>query len=181
MYENILNLLKNKNIIVEDGLTLDEILEIEKIYGFSFPNSMQNFLMVALPVSTGFYNWRNKEKENIEFIKNVINQPLEYINEMPEEVYWCEDWGEKPNGEEIFKAEVIKRLKSAPKIIPIFSHRYMPIIAEKNPPIISIHGGDIIYMGETLEEYIEVEFGEKKQNEIDFSRIKPIPFWSDLM
>ena len=96
MYQESLNLLKTQGIEMENGLTFAEVVQIEKIYKIEFPKSLRDFLMIALPVSKGFYNWRNKEEGNIENIKNTINQPIRYINNMPEEVYWCEDWGEEP-------------------------------------------------------------------------------------
>lgn len=55
--------------------------------------SLRTFLMTELPVSKRFYNWRNLEKENIESIKDMLNQPIQYIHDMPQEVYWCEEWG----------------------------------------------------------------------------------------
>ena len=133
MYQESLNLLKTQGIEMENGLTFAEVVQIEKIYKIEFPKSLRDFLMIALPVSKGFYNWRNKEEGNIENIKNTINQPIRYINNMPEEVYWCEDWGEEPEEEDTFKEEVKKRLRIAPKLVPVFSHRYMPIISNKNP------------------------------------------------
>lgn len=181
MYTNILKVLKENNVKFEDGLTMYEISKIEKTYDFSFPKSLQELFMVALPVSAGFYNWRNKEEKNVSFIKSVINQPVNDIERMPHEIYWCDDWGEEPDDENIFISELNKKLKKAPKVIPIYSHRYMPITNEVNPPIISIYGGDIIYMGKNLEDYIEIEFGSKNQSEIDCSNIKHISFWSDLM
>lgn len=181
MYEKILNILEARNVIVEKGFTLDELVEIEGIYGIVFPKSLRNLLMVTLPTSKGFYNWRNKEQGNVEFIKSVIHEPIRYIHEMPEQIYWCEDWGEEPKDEDVFKVEVKRRLSLAPKLVPIFSHRYMPITLEECPPVISVHGGDIIYMGEDIENYFDVEFGEKNQKDIEFSKIIPIPFWTDLM
>ena len=181
MYRGSLDLLKAKKIVFENGLTFDEIAQIEEIYEIAFPKSLRNFLMTALPVAKGFYNWRNREQRNVEYIRNMINQPIKYINEMPEEVYWCEDWGEEPKDENSFKNEVKKQLKIAPKLVPIFSHRYMPIISSENPPVISVHGVDIIYYGEDLEDYFKIEFGEKDQNSIEFQNITPIPFWSDIM
>lgn len=181
MYERVLSLLEAKHIRLDKGLTHDELFEIEGIYDIVFPNSLKSLLMVKLPISKGFYNWRNKEQQNVDFIKSMLNQPLRYINEMPEEVYWCEDWGKEPKDKDVFKIEVKRRLSLAPKLIPIFSHRYMPVIIEDNPPIISVHGGDIIYMGEDIIDYFYVEFGEKNQKDIRFSSITPIPFWSDLM
>lgn len=55
------------------------------------------------------------------------------------------------------------------------------MIPEDNPPIISIHDVDIIYYGQNLEDYFEVEFGGKEQGKIEFENINPIPFWSDIM
>lgn len=57
----------------------------------------------------------------------------------------------------------------------------MPETVDDRPPVISVHGVDIIYYGENLEDYFEVEFGEKEQDEINFERISPIPFWSEIM
>lgn len=57
----------------------------------------------------------------------------------------------------------------------------MPKTLDENPPVISVHGTDIIFYGENLEEYFKIEFGEKKHAEIDCQVIKPIPFWSDII
>lgn len=100
---------------------------------------------------------------------------------MAEEVYWCDDWGEEPEDEAVISKKVRERLKEAPKLLPIYAHRYMPMISDENPPIISIHDLDIIYYGKNLEDYLYVEFGNKTQNEIEFENITPIPFWSDIM
>lgn len=65
--------------------------------------------------------------------------------------------------------------------MPIYAHRYMPMVLDENPPIISIHDIDIIYYGEDLEDYFNIEFGKKTQDRIEFQNITPIPFWSDIM
>lgn len=181
MYESTINILKENGVVLESGLTFKEIIEIEQCYGFVFPKSLKDFLMTALPTSKGFYNWRDKNPKNIEMIKWTLREPKEYINELPKEVYWCENWGPEPNDDEIFKAEVRKRLKTAPLLIPIYSHRYMPQLEEENLPVVSIHGADIIYMGENLEDYFKIEFRKKLYSEINFANIKPILFWTDLM
>lgn len=181
MYENSFNLLEIQGIEFEEGLTLDELEQIERIYQIKFPRSLKQFLMTAQPISRGFYNWRNFQDDNVQFIKNVINRPLLDIHGMAEEIYWCESWGEEPEDEKAIVKEIRKRLEKAPKLLPIYAHRYMPIVLDENPPVISIHGIDIIYYGENLEDYFNVEFGKKEQNEIVFQDITPIPFWSDIM
>jgi len=35
--------------------------------------------------------------------------------------------------------------------------------------------------GENLSDYFEVEFGVKRQEDIAFGRIRPVPFWSEIM
>lgn len=181
MYEESLDLLKAHSVEFENGLTINEIVQIEKVYNIVFPDSLREFLMTVLPISEGFYNWRNMEHRNVDYIKRIISQPIKYIQDMPKEIYWCDDWGQEPENEVDLKEEVLKRLKKAPKLVPIFSHRYMPIITMENPPILSIHGVDIIYYGKDLEDYFKVEFGKKEQNSIEFDKIEPIQFWTDIM
>lgn len=120
--------------------------------------------MTALPISKGFYNWRNFDPKNIQYIKAAIYRPINNIYELVNEVYWCDEWGNEPS-DKSKRAEVIRKLlKKAPKLIPIYAHRYMPEMNIKNAPIFSIHDTDIIYYGENLFSYFKIEFGEKKAN-----------------
>ena len=181
MYKRSIDLLKNCGIKFESGLTIEEMLKIEKLYAIKFPKSLRDFLKEELPISEGFYNWRNFELNNIEFIKKMIYKPLKDIDDLAEEVYWCEEWGEEPISTEDKAKSVRTRLKNAPILLPFFSHGYIPVILDDNPPVISVHGIDIIYYGENIEDYLEAEFGRKEQAEINFQRISPIPFWSEIM
>lgn len=181
MYEESIKLLKLQGVEFETGLTVEEIAKIEDVYKIKFPKNLKEFLMTALPISKGFYNWRNLEQDNIVSIKKVINRPTEDVDELAEEVYWCDDWGEEPENVMDIAQMVRERLKSAPKLIPVYGHRYIPMIPEDNPPIISIHNIDIIYYGQNLEDYFKVEFGVKEQGKIELKNINPIPFWSDIM
>lgn len=179
VYEKSLGLLKGKDIKFEKGLSINEVNEIEKVYRIKFPDSLRNFLMEALPVSRGFYNWRDMSNDNVSFIKDVIKEPLLDVYNMAGEVYCCDEWG---NNKESMAKEVKRRLETAPALLPVFSHRYIPMLEmEKDPPIISIHGVDIIYYGKNLKDYFDIEFGTKNQAEIEFDDIIPIPFWSEIM
>lgn len=181
IYEESIKLLKRQGVEFETGLTVEEIAKIEDIYKIKFPKSLKEFLMMVLPISKGFFNWRNLNQDNVMFIKKIINRPIEDVYEFAEEVYWCDDWGKEPENEIDIALIVRERLKSAPKLIPVYGHRYIPMIPEDNPPIISIHDIDIIYYGQNLEDYFKVEFGGKEQRKIEFKNINPIPFWSDIM
>lgn len=58
------------------------------------------------------------------------------------------------------RVEVVAELyKNTPKIIPVYSHRFMPEMNDDNdPPVLSIHYGDIVYYGRNLQEYLLHEF-----------------------
>ena len=181
MFEKSLNLLKSKGIKLESGLTSDELLQIERIYDIKFPMSLKEFLMTALPISKGFYNWRDFSEENVNFIKQMIEKPLMNVKNMAEDVYWCDEWGEEPYDKNVAVEKVIEKLSLAPGLIPVYAHRYIPMNEEDNPPIISVHNVDIIYYGENLEDYFNIEFGNKTQNELNYQNIKSIQFWSDII
>ncbi|WP_054743173.1 hypothetical protein [Cellulosilyticum ruminicola] len=52
----------------------------------------------------------------------------------------------------------------------------MPMVEGENIPIYSIHDVDGIYYGGNLEEYFDIEFGQKDQRAIDFEHLRMIPF-----
>ena len=180
MYTEIISFLAACGVDFAPGLAQDEVERIEKIYGIQFPKSLRTFLMEALPVSAGFYNWRDFQPTNINRIKQVMNLPAKQIQEYAQEVEWNEEWGEKPDNLEDLEQVVRKRLECAPRLMPVYAHRYIPVMASDDPPIISVHDTDVIYYGKNLADYFEVEFG-KKLSEINVLSIEPIPFWSEIM
>jgi len=181
MYKESINLLQQHGVYFESGLTSTEIKRAEAIYSFRFPKSLCDFLMQALPVSKGYYNWRDVTEKNIDYIKHIIEKPVNDLCSMAGDIEWSDEWGNKPGTIREKVERIRERAKSAPKLVPIFCHRYMPIVDIEDAPILSIHGTDIIYYGENLTDYIKVELGEKRQEKINFQNIKKLPFWSDLM
>ncbi len=181
MNTQILELLKNRDILLEPGLTTDEFDQIQNIYDVEFPAPLHDFLGSILPVSKGFYNWRNFSKHNVEFIKACMQFPVEYICNQTNEVDWNEEWGIEPTNEEVRDDEIRKRALNAPKLIPIYLHRYMPLGHFNRYPIISIHGIDVIYYGKDINDYIRNEFGNGNRAGYDYETIQKVPFWTDLM
>ncbi|MCR5837526.1 MAG: hypothetical protein K6G88_13570 [Lachnospiraceae bacterium] len=138
-------------------------------------------LKEILPISKGFYNWRDQSDNNINYIKSSIARPISDIYELAADVYWNDSWGEEPCDSKTIEEVVRKKILSAPKLIPVFAHRYMPLIGGKQVPIFSIHGTDVICYGNNIEQYLKIEFGGMNQNEVDLSSIRSVPFWSELL
>lgn len=76
-------------------------------------------------------------------------------------------------------------VKRVPKLIPIFSHRFIPQTPGiAGNPGFSMHGFDTIYYGASLNEYFENESGEARNEFGKVHNIRPtrhISFWSHLV
>jgi hypothetical protein len=182
MYTRLIEKMSKKGVVFEKGLTKDEIKKVENQYSIIFPEELKNFYTMALPVSKGFYNWRDMSQENLFFINNAIDFPRKLLYENIDDIYWPEEWDEEPSTIQDKREILINRLSKAPQLIPIYSHRYLPsIYGEIQIPIMSIHGADIIYYGENLSSYFEIEFGIKSCSDIKYDDIPYITFWGDLL
>ena len=70
----------------------------------------------------------------------------------------------------------------APKLIPLIGHRYLPEQPhEAGNPVFSIFGTDAIYYGANLKDYFDREFTLWSSRPWPKTKIKYIPFWSDLV
>ncbi|WP_069997332.1 SMI1/KNR4 family protein [Cellulosilyticum sp. I15G10I2] len=178
----IIDKLKRKGILFAKGLTPEEIDEVQERYNITFPPDLKDFLSSALPLSHNFVNWRDTSKENIASIYARIDWPLEgMLFDIENNVFWYDGWGEKPDSLEDAFNICKEEFKKVPKLIPICSHRYIPSEPnEAGNPIFSVYQTDIIYYGEDLTSYLEIEFGFKKYERMNFSSIKDIRFWIDL-
>lgn len=80
-YQDLVNQMKLKGVSFDQGLSAQELLEIESMFHFTFPMELKSFLQTAMPISGGFPHWRyalrsDKGKKRIE---NQMNWPLESI------------------------------------------------------------------------------------------------------
>lgn len=175
--------LLSKDIEVADGLNDYEFSEIESLYSIKFPVELKKFYSRKLPVSAGFYNWRDKRSSNMNLIKGALDTPLKEItDDLREELFWCDKWGVRPAEFIESNRILLRRYEEAPKLIPIYSHRYIPFVEDaEEVPIFSVHGTDIIYYGDNLISYLEIEFGFRKYDDIDRNNYQYIPFWSDFL
>lgn len=189
-YKNIIERLTSKEVVFENGMSQSEIDDTEKLYNITIPIELTYLYALALPVSDGFYNWRDRSNDNIEKIKRALEAPIIGLqsslkNEFqrssdPFQDFWYEGWGEKPRDFKTACEVLLKRYNDAPKLVPIYSHRYMPCIKDNTRlPVFSLMESDIICYGENLIAYFEIEFGFKKYS--DMSECQYVEFWSDLL
>lgn len=188
-YNEIVCKMQTKGVLFEQGMSSSEICEAEELYGISFPIELKRLYSVGLPVLNGFYNWRDKSIINVEHIKEALKRPIldlqaelreDFQDDFPCDDFWCDNWGDRPNDFNEANEILLKHYNDAPKLIPIYLHRYMPFIENStNTPVFSIMGSDIIHYGESLISYLEIEFKLKDYN--NNMNCQYIDFWSDLL
>ena len=180
--QKIRDILEKKGIEIYDGLTDKEFEKIENFYSIKFPQVLRCLFKSFLP---NLYNWRDFSKENVKKIKDKLNWPIEGIKyDIKYNNFWLECFGEKTGNleQDLAKAEEYMRNQKnevVPKLIPIYSHRYVPCYPDSmEVPIFSIYQTDIIIYGNNIEQYFENEFVKFKNSENN--DIVHVPFWSEF-
>ena len=181
MYEDIIHKLGQKGVEFEIGLSEEELCWITYEYEITLSEGIKKFYKEALPISKGFYNWRDKSNENVVAIKSVMRSPIQWIVENSEEIDWNEKWGEEPSDSGERKQRIENMALRAPKLIPIYSHRYMASIRCNQAPVFSVYGADIICFAKDIIDYFLIEFRIKEHNVFKNNEVSYIPFWSDLL
>ncbi|MCI0491164.1 MAG: SMI1/KNR4 family protein [Blastocatellia bacterium] len=176
------NTLEQAGVLFAHGLSESEIESIQEKYRFQFPPDLKEFLMFALPISDGFVDWRDATEDEI---ANRLLWPYEGICfDIENSSFWLEEWGQQPESLDEAFATAKKAVESAPALIPIYIHRYIPDRPnEVGNPVFSVYQTDIIYYGSDLADYLENEFRyyfDRSEYSLT-GEIKHIEFWSRLV
>ena len=180
--------LRRQECTLAAGLSDSEVSRVEAQFGFHFPPDLKDFLQQALPISKGWVDWRDGAASEIQ---DRLAWPLDgMIFDIEHNDFWLDIWGEKPvvlaEAVAIAKAKVAK----APKLIPIYSHRYLPDVPHlAGNPVFSVYQTDIIYYGYDLASYFDNEFPQTqdgfptsdKQLDRYQSAPRSIRFWDDVV
>ena len=149
--------LNRAGVVFDAGLTPSELAAAEERHGFRFPPDLRAFLAFALPTGQGFPDWRDLDSSSI---AASMAWPLEGMCfDIEHNAFWPPEWGERPLDFQAAFAVARRHVAAAPRLIPIFGHRYLPDrpCAAGNP-VFSVHQTDIICYGSNLETYLQNEF-----------------------
>lgn len=188
--------MKSRNVVFEDGLSDSEVEHTELRFGFRFPPDLKALLQTALPLriasdqrTNAFCNWRSADEEELQ---QRLDWPFEGMAfDIENNVFRLDEWGTKPDRLEHAIEVARQAVAAAPKMIPIYSHRYLP--AEPHLArnlVFSIHQTDIIFYGCDLWDYFINEFApeserwqrRKAMSADEYAAAhRTIPFWSALV
>ncbi|MEM6908939.1 MAG: SMI1/KNR4 family protein [Pseudomonadota bacterium] len=157
------------------GYAKSELEAAQQQFKLEFPSDLVALLLDRRPV--GSLDWRTDQAK----IEDALSWPLKGILfDIDHSDFWLSDWGEKPQKKSDQHAIARDAIEAAPKLIPVYSHRYIPQEPnEEGNPVFSVYQTDVIYYGSNLEHYFENEFGAWSAK--PFKEYKVIPFWSDLV
>jgi hypothetical protein len=146
---------------------------------------------MVLEEGSSFYDWihgANSIRDALEQVVDGLAFDVENNN------LWSESWGAKPNTDEEREQRIRELIAAAPKLIPVFGHRFLLAEpCEAGNPVLSIMQSDIIVYGGDLHDYFLIEFGggtsseERETIKAAKRRIprvesyESVPFWGELL
>ncbi|GLY05606.1 MULTISPECIES: SMI1/KNR4 family protein [Actinoplanes] len=158
---------------IAPGLSGDEITGIESEFGFTFAPDHREFLAAGLPTGVGWPDWRSPDRTALRL---ALTAPVEgVLFDVAENDFWYDGWG-APFGDRVGTARAA--LMIAPRMIPLYAHRYLPAVIPGHP-VLSIYQTDVIGYGADLPDWLHREFGIGSPAA---HRSRPtVPFWSALV
>lgn len=169
---------------LQPGLTDNEVSAVERQHAIRFPPDLRAMLQEFLPEGGGFPDWRQSlHSSEVEYsIRNRMEWPLVgMLFDIDEGYFWNPEWGLRPQDISSRERIATSFIKSYPKLIPIFGHRYIPEIPhEPGNPVFSIHQSDVIYYGLDLHTYFRKEYYYPDLIGYQLPAVQPrrIEFWS---
>ncbi|HVP84924.1 MAG TPA: hypothetical protein VMS78_09395 [Rhizomicrobium sp.] len=159
------------------GYSQTELDDIQAKWNFRFPPDLEEMLRERRQVieEHASFDWINTPESQL---RTMLDWPFESFLFDINHGYWWKEWGEMPAA--LFdRAQRLKQIfTDAPKLIPVFGHRYIPEEPyEKGNPIFSVYQMDVILYGSHLEHYILNENGLVPRN-AQWPAAKKIKFWS---
>ena len=176
--KTVAEVLKGRGVNFESGLSNQEFTEIESAYHVCFPPDLRALLQLSLPMGEGFPNWRGSQAA----LQTILSWPVEGICfDIESNAYWFPFWGPRPA--ELADALAVAReaLAQAPRLIPIYKHRYIPAEPKAaGNPVLSVYRTDITHYGNDLPDYLNREFGVPLPAWAA-PMPRPIRFWDELI
>jgi hypothetical protein len=158
------------------GLTDTEIAAVEQEFGFTFAPDHRAFLAAALPTGRHWPDWRAANRDNL---RDRLTAPVDgLLFDVAENDFWYDGWGPRPPSSAAAATAARGYLLTAPRLVPLFSHRYLPAGLDGHP-VLSVYQSDVVYYGADLADWLNREFalGEPSPTVARAT----VPFWRDLL
>jgi hypothetical protein len=174
-------LLQELGLPCEPGLSHLELRSIERRFEFTFNPDHRTLLMAGLP-STGqkYGNWPDWRSDDSSHLRRWLFEPIDGVMfDVAENAFWLEAWGERPAKTEKALSVAKQALKSVPRLVPVYGHRFAPALPDAGLPVLSVVQTDVIVYGSDMADYLRREFGSGQAEPV--GPATAVPFWSGLI
>lgn len=176
--QRALETLVASGIVIDSGLSSEELRGLESALSIAFPPDLRAFLRVGMPASDGFTDWRAPHL----VLRAALAVPIEgVVFDVEVNGFWASGWGARPAA----NSQAVERARAAlldvPQLLPIVGHRYLPTEpSEEGNPVFSVVQTDVVVYGTDLADFLAVEYRVPRPKRV---RRTPttIPFWSELV
>jgi hypothetical protein len=173
---------------LEDGLSERELGRAEQHFAIRFPPTWRAVLAVVHPIArpvpprgadgvlrwTPCPDWRLRDESGT---RDLLDGPVQgLLFDVEFNDFWWTDWGPRPADVPAALAVAAVRLDSVPRLVPLWSHRY--VAADDASPVFSIVQADLYIPALTIGDLVT----GRDQNAVpnDDWPIGRVPFWSEL-
>ena len=162
---------------VGPGLTGTEVAAIEREFGFAFADDHRALLAAGVPTGDGWPDWRGADRAAL---RERLAGPVEgVLFDVGSNDFWYAGWGPRPPSAEDAVATARRHLRTAPRLVPVYAHRYLPA-GSSGHPVLSVHQTDVIPYGNDLTDWLHREFGLGGPAAGGPAPVT-VPFWGDLI
>lgn len=162
---------------IQPGLSSVELDNAQRRWDIEFSEDHRAFLAAGLPVGRKWPDWRAGDPDTL---RALLDWPREgVLFDVESNAYWHPSWGPRPADADAALDLARARLDEVPRMIPVYSHRYLPPRLAGHP-VLSIHQTDVITYGVDLVDYIHREFGGASPERHRTPEVT-VAFWKDLL
>ena len=177
--------LRNAGLCFDQGMTQEQLILAEEVFGFRFPREIREFLSLAVPVGQGFFDYRDVSEKNQKAFQDFQNRMEEYFrfdltNNRGDMLQLLAE----PLGNPVdFDAAVLEFFHNSVKLIPFYIHRCFYDGMDNMPIVSFLQPVDSIFYGSDFQDYLEVEFLEKELDvqKLPEQRLKETGIWQYLV
>lgn len=153
-----------------------EFADLERRFGFTFNPDHRTLLATGLPIGPRWPDWRDGDPDQL---RERLAAPIDgVLFDVQENGYWQPSWGERPSRTGYALTVARRHLDEAPRLVPVYGHRYTPALPEPGLPVLSVMQTDVIVYGADLATYLRREFDLPNGDTAPVPA--PVPFWSSL-
>jgi hypothetical protein len=169
--------LSRGGVTFASGLDDEQITQISEAFEVQVPPELELLLRAGVPTSPKWARWTDGAQSVLESTREWIDRAFAFDIEHGQ--YWHPLLGVRPPDLGDAISQALEVVRSAPPLIPIYSHRFITT-HEGTRAVLSVwQAVDSIFYGNDLADYLAREFGVSRPRWAE-SAEPAVPVWEDL-